>query len=61
MRIIAEAFHPAAGGVFRSASAAELAPQLRAYRGHRIYLFDGPHYVSTRLVQELLGLEQPPG
>lgn len=54
VRIIAEAFRPAQGGGFRSASAAELVPQLLAYRGFRTYLFDGPHYVSTRLVQELL-------
>jgi len=59
VRIIAEAFRPAVGGAFRSASAAELAPQLLAYRGHRVYLFDGPHYVSARLVQELLALEGP--
>ncbi|MBW0450368.1 hypothetical protein EN871_24685 [bacterium M00.F.Ca.ET.228.01.1.1] len=59
VRIIAEAFRPAVGGAFRSASAAELAPQLRAYRGHRVYLFDGPHYVSAQLVQELLALEGP--
>ncbi|WP_027213270.1 hypothetical protein [Burkholderia sp. WSM2232] len=59
VRIIAEAFRPAAGGAFRSASAGELAPQLHAYRGHRVYLFDGPHYVSAQLVQELLALEGP--
>jgi hypothetical protein len=57
VRIIAEAFRPAQGGVFRSASAVELAPQLRAYRGHRVYLFDGPHYVSAQLVQDVLNLE----
>ncbi|WP_025598373.1 hypothetical protein [Burkholderia sp. WSM2230] len=59
VRIIAEAFRPAVGGTFRSASAAELAPQLLAYRGHRVYLFDGPHYVSARLVQELLAIDWP--
>ncbi|MEX3764202.1 hypothetical protein [Paraburkholderia phenoliruptrix] len=60
VRIIAEAFRPAAGGAFRPASAAELAPQLQAYRGHRVYLFDGPHYVSAQLVQELLTLARSP-
>jgi len=59
VRIIAEAFRPGTGGEFRPASAAELAPQLFAYRGHRVYLFDGPHYVSAQLVQELLAVERP--
>jgi hypothetical protein len=27
---------------------------LRAYRGLPLYLFDGPHYISERLVEELL-------
>ncbi|WP_345817056.1 hypothetical protein AAGS40_29335 (plasmid) [Paraburkholderia sp. PREW-6R] len=54
VRIIAEAFRPAGNGGFRAATAAELAPQLFAYRGLRTYLFDGPHYVSTQLVQGLL-------
>jgi hypothetical protein len=54
VRIIAEAFRPAGNNTFRAATAAELAPQLFAYRGYRTYLFDGPHYVSTQLVQGLL-------
>jgi hypothetical protein len=54
VRIIAEAFRPAQGGAFRPATAAELAPQLLAYRDHRVYLFDGPHYVSAQLVRDLL-------
>ena len=58
VRIIAEAFRPAQGGAFRAATAAELSPQLLAYRGYRTYLFDGPHYVSAQLVQELLGMQQ---
>lgn len=58
VRIIAEAFRPGAGGVFRSATAEELAPQLLAYRGYRTYLFDGPHYVSAQLVQDLLKVQQ---
>ena len=58
VRIIAEAFRPAQNGVFRAATAAELSPQLLAYRGYRTYLFDGPHYVSDQLVQDLLGMQQ---
>ncbi|WP_259294980.1 hypothetical protein [Paraburkholderia sp. DHOC27] len=58
VRIIAEAFRPAQGGGFRAASAAELLPQLQAYRGYRVYLFDGPHYVSPPLVQALLNAQQ---
>ncbi|PLZ04498.1 hypothetical protein CY652_01485 [Burkholderia sp. WAC0059] len=54
VRIIAEAFRPRQGGGFRAATAAELAPQLAAYRGYRVYLFDGPHYVSPALVDALL-------
>ena len=57
VRMIAEAFRPAAGGAFRPATAAELAPQLLAYGGYRTYLFDGPHYVSDRLVQDLLDFQ----
>jgi hypothetical protein len=53
VRVIAEAFRPIHGGGFRAASAAELAPQLLAYRDYRVYLFDGPHYVSAQLVAEL--------
>jgi hypothetical protein len=58
VRIIAEAFRPAQGGGFRPASAAELMPQLQAYRGYKTYLFDGPHYVSPELVQALLSAQQ---
>jgi hypothetical protein len=54
VRIIAEAFRPAGKNRFRAATAAELMPQLIAYRGFKSYLFDGPHYVSTQLVQGLL-------
>lgn len=53
LRIIAEAFRPLGRG-FRAATAEELKPQLEAYRGYRIYLFDGPHYVSNELVDALL-------
>lgn len=41
-------------GKFRPATAAELKPQLAAFAGYRLYLFDGPHYVSERLVEELV-------
>lgn len=53
LRIIAEAFRPLGQG-FRAATADELKPQLDAYRGYRTYIFDGPHYVSDRLVNELM-------
>jgi hypothetical protein len=53
IRIIAEAFRPAVGGGFRPTTADELAAQIAVYRGHQIYLFDGPHYVSNALVEKL--------
>jgi len=54
VRIIAEAFRPMPGGGMRAATAPELRAQLIAYRGYPVYLFDGPHYVSSELVRELL-------
>lgn len=54
VRIIAEAFRPRPGGGFRSATLAELQPQLAWYEGYRIYLFDGPHYVDDTLVDGLV-------
>jgi hypothetical protein len=54
VQIIAEAFRPAVGGGFRPATAEELLPQLLAYQGHKTWMFDGPHYVSNQLVQDLL-------
>jgi len=54
VRLIAEAFRQLPDESFRPATVAELAPQLRAYQGYTVYLFDGPHYVSDRLVEELL-------
>ena len=51
--IIAEAFR-AEGKRFRPATAGELRAQLAAYGGFPLYLFDGPHYVSDRVVSELL-------
>lgn len=53
VRVIAEAFRPAAHNGFRSASADELRAQLSRYRGYSIYLFDGPHYVSDDLIRAL--------
>lgn len=50
--LIAEAFREHKGR-FRSATAAELKAQLAAYHSFPIYLFDGPHYVSERVVREL--------
>ena len=53
VRIIVEAFRPNYGGGFRSATAAELKPQLAAYDDYPLYLFDGPHYVTPALVKAL--------
>ena len=57
VQLIAEAFRPAPGGGFRSASAAELLPQLHAYAGWPVWVFDGPHYLSNTRVAELLALD----
>ena len=53
VRMIAEAFRPKSGGGFRSATARELRAQLETYEGLSVYLFDGPHYLSETLVNEL--------
>lgn len=53
VRVIAEAFRPKEGGGFRSATAEELRVQLEAYREFSVYLFDGPHYVSEALINQL--------
>jgi len=53
VRVIAEAFRPKVGGGFRPATVEELLPQLSAYEGRKIYLFDGPHYVSDAMVDDL--------
>jgi hypothetical protein len=55
VRIIAEAFRPAPEGGFRPATAQEIKAQLNAYRNFSVYLFDGPHYVSDALVEQLAG------
>lgn len=57
VQLIAEAFRPAPGGRFRSATAAELLPQLRAYAGWPVWVFDGPHYLDDTLVTQLLALD----
>ena len=54
VRIIAEAFRPQVGGGFRPASFDELAPQLARYQGYPVYLFEGPRYVSSKLVEQLV-------
>jgi hypothetical protein len=53
IRVIAEAFRPAGGETFRPATADEIRPQLLAYTGYSVYLFDGPHYVSDSTVRLL--------
>jgi hypothetical protein len=53
LKVIAEAFRPLKEGGFRSASVDELLPQLLSYRGLPVYLFDGPHYVSPMLVDDI--------
>lgn len=53
VKIIVEAFRPKVGGGFRSATAAELKPQIAAYDGYSLYLFDGPHYLTPGLVEDL--------
>ena len=54
VRVIAEAFRPKPGGGFRPAAIDELRPQLAAYAGLPIYLFEGPLYVTPGLVDELV-------
>jgi hypothetical protein len=54
VRVIAEAFRPKPGGGFRAATPDEMTTQLAAYGGYRVYLFDGPHYVSDQMVQGLV-------
>lgn len=53
VRIIAEMFRPMPGGGFRSATAAEIRPQLASYQGYRIWAFDGPHYLPDTLIRQL--------
>jgi hypothetical protein len=53
VRLIAEAFRPQVGGGFRPATLEELRPQLSAYDGFAIYLFEGPRYVPPATVEGL--------
>ncbi|MFJ3465915.1 hypothetical protein [Pseudomonas sp. NPDC090201] len=53
VKIIVEAFRPQVGGGFRPATVDELKPQIAAYRGYPLYLFDGPHYVTPEVVRGL--------
>jgi len=50
LRIIVEGFRPQVGGGFRPATVPELRPQLDAYGGHRLFLFEGPHYINDAMV-----------
>ena len=61
VRVIAEAFRPKVGGGFRPATIEELRPQLSAYAGLPIYLFEAPLYVTPTLVDQLVqaGAGQP--
>ncbi len=59
VRVIAEAFRPKRRGGFRPATAEELAPQLVQYQDFKVYLFEGPHYVSPTLVDALLKYPLP--
>ena len=54
IRVIAEAFRPQADKGFRPATADEFMPQLKAYQGWPIYVFDGPHYLTDELVEALV-------
>lgn len=53
VKLIVEAFRPQFGGGFRPATLEELKPQMAAYAGYPLYLFDGPHYVTPELVKGL--------
>jgi len=53
VKIIVEAFRPQVDGGFRPATVDELKPQIAAYRGYPLYLFDGPHYVTPEVVEGL--------
>lgn len=48
--ILLEAFRRKADGSFRAAYPWEIARQLKAYSGQRVYIFDGPHYLNKASV-----------
>lgn len=54
LRVIVEAFRPDGKNGFRSATIQELIPQIEEMKGHSIYLYDGPHYLSDDLVRSLM-------
>lgn len=58
VRLIAEAFRSVDRGL-RSATANELMRQLAWYRGASVHVFDGPHYVTPALVEEMLAIAAP--
>jgi hypothetical protein len=60
VRLIAEAFRPKEGGGFRPATIDELRPQLATYAGLPIYLFEGPRYVPSSLVDQLVAASKKP-
>ena len=60
VRVIAEAFRPKVGGGFRSATIQELGPQLAEYGAYRVYLFDGPHYLPDKLVDQVVASQKTP-
>lgn len=51
--MIAEAFRPGPGDTMRSASLEELGPQLQAYQGFEVLVFDGPTYLNRKLIYGL--------
>jgi len=53
VRLIAEAFRSVGQGL-RSATADELMGQLAWYRKAPVHVFDGPHYVTPAMVEEML-------
>lgn len=57
VRIIAEAFRPQLGGGLRAATIGELRAQLASYAGYRVYLFDGPHYITEPLVSSIVAAQ----
>ncbi|MDQ0507204.1 alpha-amylase family protein [Xanthobacter agilis] len=52
-RMILEAFRPAGNDQLRPATAAEIRPQIAAYRGLDTFVFEAPHYLDRKLVNEL--------
>lgn len=54
VRLIAEAFRPDGAGGLRAATVQELKPQLLAYKGLNPFVFEGPHYLSRHLINQLL-------